>query len=252
MLKSGTLDYGDIIWIWDENTGGSGSVSNYHHVGIYIGDGTSDKMWHSIEGKGNIISEIVGKASRVSFTVVDTTSEGKLKLKKQSSNTEVTDGNDCYSFEGAEYGVYKEKSCSTLAGTLKTDKNGVSNELTLPAGTYYVKETKAPKGYALDTTIYDVAVTGGGALIEIKVYDNPAMNPLGIVLKKKDANTGQSKPQGSATLKGAQFEVKYYKGSYDSDPEKSGGKAERTWILMTVEKGECRLEDSYFVSRDVF
>lgn len=252
MLKSGTLDYGDIIWIWDESTGGSGSVSNYHHIGIYIGDGTSDKMWHSIEGKGNIISEIVGKASRVSFTVVDTTSEGKLKLKKQSSNTEVTDGNNCYSFEGAEYGVYKEKSCSTLAGTLKTDKNGVSNELTLPAGTYYVKETKAPKGYALDTTIYDVAVTGGGALIEIKVYDNPAMNPLGIVLKKADADTGQSKPQGSATLKGAQFEVKYYKGSYDSDPEKSGGKAARTWILMTDEKGECRLEDSYFVSGDVF
>ena len=177
---------------------------------------------------------------------------GLSSIKKQSSNTEVTDGNNCYSFEGAEYGVYKEKSCSTLAGTLKTDKNGVSNELTLPAGTYYVKETKAPKGYALDTTIYDVAVTGGGALIEIKVYDNPAMNPLGIVLKKADADTGQSKPQGSATLKGAQFEVKYYKGSYDSDPEKSGGKAARTWILMTDEKGECRLEDSYFVSGDVF
>ncbi|MFR3347934.1 MAG: prealbumin-like fold domain-containing protein [Mediterraneibacter faecis] len=52
----------------------------------------------------------------------------------------------------ATYGVYSEKSLSgaSKVGTLITDANGDSNTLTLTAGTYYVKEVTAPKGYALD------------------------------------------------------------------------------------------------------
>ncbi len=253
MLRSGTLDYGDIIWIWDENAGGCTGISDYHHIGIYIGDGSSDRMWHSIEGKGNIISEIVGKASRVSFTVVDTTEKGEVKLKKQSSNTAVTGGNSCYSLEGAEYEVYKDSDCTISAGTLITDENGESNVLTLVTGTYYVKETKVPPGFALDTQIYEVTLKAGEKEPQVlTVSDVPVMNSVDLLLQKKDAETNQNSPQGKAGFEGAHFEVSYYKGLFNEDPALSGRKAERTWTLMTDEKGECRLNDRYFVSGDAF
>lgn len=41
-------------------------------------------------------------------------------------------------------------SGSSRVGVLKTDAKGDSNVLSLQAGTYFVKEIKAPKGYALN------------------------------------------------------------------------------------------------------
>ena len=252
MLRSGTLDYGDLIWIWDESVGADQSA-NDHHVGIYLGDGSSDRMWHSISGKGNVISEIVGKAARVSYTVVDTTWNGYLKLKKKSGNAAVTDDNSCYSLEGAEYSVYKEHSLKNMVGKMVTDKYGGSDELELPAGIYYVKETKPPKGFAEDPTIYEVKVAEGTAELEVlDVTDTPVMDRVGILLRKVDAETDANRPQGNASLEGARFEVKYYKGNFEEDPAEAGEEAERTWILRTDENGECRLDDESFVSGDAF
>lgn len=69
MLSSGVLSYGDIIWCWDENAGGKRFASDYHHIGIYMGDGSSDLFWNS-EGVGNHISSIHGLTSRTSYTVL--------------------------------------------------------------------------------------------------------------------------------------------------------------------------------------
>ena len=41
-------------------------------------------------------------------------SQGSCQVKKQSANPEITQGNTCYSLKDAEYGIYKEKSCSML------------------------------------------------------------------------------------------------------------------------------------------
>lgn len=192
--------------------------------------------------------------------------KGKLSIKKTSANPAITDNNPCYSLQGAEYGVYKTEADA------KADKNKVntltigkydnsekykdwSNEIELDAGTYYVKETKNPKGYALSSAINKITVTSGkttqyGTNGELKDY--PQSDPVGILLGKIDKETNKNKPQGSASLEGAEFTVKYYKGLYDSDPAKSGQIPSRSWVLKTNDKGYCKLKDEFKVSGDKF
>ena len=43
---------------------------------------------------------------------------GNGKIQKSSSNTTVTNGNDCYSLSGATYGVYSDKGCTKSVATL--------------------------------------------------------------------------------------------------------------------------------------
>ena len=85
----------------------------------------------------------------------------RVTLQKASSNSEITDGNDNYSLAGAEYIVYSDQECTTEVGTLTTKEDGSTNTLTLPAGTYYAKESKAPSGFKLNTDVYSVTVKPG-------------------------------------------------------------------------------------------
>ena len=54
---------------------------------------------------------------------------GNAKVKKTSSNPTVTDGNANYSFEGATFGVYSDKSCNSQLATLTADGNGDTKEV---------------------------------------------------------------------------------------------------------------------------
>ena len=67
---------------------------------------------------------------------------GNGKIQKSSSNTTVTNGNDCYSLSGATYGVYSDKGCTKPVTTLTTDGNGNTDTVELRAATYYVKERR--------------------------------------------------------------------------------------------------------------
>lgn len=177
---------------------------------------------------------------------------GYAKLKKSSSDTSITSGNACYSLKDAVYGVYSEKSLSgaSKVGTLTTDANGDSNTLTLTAGTYYVKEVTAPKGYALDKSTYTITVKSGETSI-LKVSDKPTMDPVGVLLGKVDKETNQNKPEGSLSLEGALFTAKFYAGvQSDSDPAVEGKTANRTWIFRTNEDGFCYYEEKYLESGD--
>lgn len=193
-------------------------------------------------------------------------SKGKLCIKKTSANPAITDNNPCYSLQGAEYGVYKTEADA------KADKNKVntltigkydssekykdwSNEIELDEGTYYVKETKNPKGYALNNSVVKVTIKANenswiGTNGEFKDY--PQSDPVRILLGKVDKETNKNKPQGSASLAGAEFTIKYYKGLYDSDPAKSGQTPARSWVLKTNENGFATLSSKYKVSGDDF
>lgn len=177
---------------------------------------------------------------------------GELQISKVSANPDITSGNSCYNLEGAQYGLYTDASATNQINTLTIGSNGWSNTVTgLTAGTYYIKEIKAPQGYALDTKIYSIQVNGGAkATKEMKDY--PQSDPISVLLGKIDAETNANKPQGSASLENAQFTVKYYKGLYDTDPAKLGQKPARTWVLKTNSNGLCMLGDNYKVSGDNF
>lgn len=207
--------------------------------------------------------QTVGTVFELAFKVQ---SKGKLCIKKTSANPAITDNNPCYSLQGAEYGVYKTEADA------KADKNKVntltigkydnsekykdwSNEIELDAGTYYLKETKNPKGYALNSSVVKVTIKANenswiGTNGEFKDY--PQSDPVGILLGKVDKETNKNKPQGSASLAGAEFTIKYYKGLYDSDPAKSGQTPARSWVLKTNENGFATLSSKYKVSGDDF
>lgn len=181
--------------------------------------------------------------------------KGKLKLKKASSNPGISDNNPCYSLEGATYGVYSDSGCTQQVGTLTCNASGDSNVIDIAPGTYYVKETKAGKSYALDEGVHKVNVSGGQT-VTVNVTDAPQNDPADMLVAKVDSETGKASPLGAGTLAGAEFTVKYYNGFYTQEnlPEK----ATRTWVLKTDENGRTSLarvtldKDKYFVSGDSF
>jgi len=181
--------------------------------------------------------------------------KGKLKLKKASSNPGISGNNPCYSLDGATYGVYSDSGCTQQVGTLTCNASGDSNVIDIAPGTYYVKETKAGKSYALDEGIHKVNVSGGQTAT-VNVTDAPQNDPADMLVAKVDAETGKASPLGAGTLAGAEFTVKYYDGFYTQEnlPEK----ATRTWVLKTDENGRTFLarvtldKDKYFVSGDSF
>lgn len=208
--------------------------------------------------------QTVGTVFELAFKVQ---SKGKLCIKKTSANPAITDNNPCYSLQGAEYGVYKTEADAKVnknkVNTLTIGKydssekyKDWSNEIELEAGTYYVKETKAPKGYALNPNAVKVVIEAGKNTWigeeSNDFVDYPQADPVGILLGKVDKETNKNKPQGSASLVNAEFTVKYYKGLYDSDPAKSGQTPARTWVLKTNSDGYCFLDNNYKVSGDDF
>ena len=232
------------------------TINGYRHVVFGF-----ETNLHQFSGS---TPQTVGTVFELAFKVQ---SKGKLSIMKKSANPDITDNNPCYSLKGAEYGVYKTEADA------KADKNKVntliigkydnsekyknwSNEIELEAGTYYVKETKAPKGYALNPNAVKVVIEAGKNTwlgeASSGFEDYPQSDPVIILLGKIDKETNKNKPQGSASLAGAEFTVKYYKGLYDSDPAKSGQTPARSWVLKTNSDGFAYLESKYKVSGDDF
>lgn len=186
---------------------------------------------------------------------------GGFKIKKSSANEDITSGNNCYSLKGAEYTVYSDEACTTLVNVdkLVTDDYGDTNVISLPVGTYYVKETKAPRGYVLDSKVYKVDITKTYANILTKtlnVNDNPKLDPVGILLKKIDADTGESVGTGGLSLGGAEFTVKYYDvispkiAGEHIDPGASGYTPKKTWVFKTDDDGFTYYSKDFLVDGD--
>lgn len=182
----------------------------------------------------------------------------KLQLHKSSSNTELTAGNGCYSLSGAEYGIYTDKACTKKIGSITTNASGYGSysKYVDASASYYAKETKAPKGYELDETVYTFVNSGKKAADGTKIYsfsctDEPVDDPIGIVLQKKNAITGETTSQG---LGGAVFSIEYYAQEIDKDynvkpgdtaPALDSKKLKRTWYIETQENGRALLNKNY-------
>ena len=273
MLASGILEKGDIIYMEPADWNHSNSDC---HIGFFWGSNSSeDLFWHSsshadgiVKGYfpnsagGNVISKITPKYPVRYYRVIKTLHKGYLTLHKDSSNKTLTDANDCYSLAGAEYGVYTDSNCSNKVATLTTNASGNANTVSLNPGRYYVKETKAPKGYFTDSQVYTADVSGANresSPVKLSVSDNPANDPMDMLLGKYDGqktyNGAGNLPQGSATLAGAEFTVDYYATldykSYD-DLKNADVKPTRSWTFKTNENGIAHFKADDFVSGDAF
>ena len=273
MLASGILEKGDLIYMEPADWNHSNSDC---HIGFFWGSNSSeDLFWHSsshadgiVKGYfpnsagGNVISKITPKYPVRYYRVIKTLHKGYLTLHKDSSNKTLTDANDCYSLAGAEYGVYTDSNCSNKVATLTTNASGNANTVSLNPGRYYVKETKAPKGYFTDSQVYTADVSGANresSPVKLSVSDNPANDPMSMLLGKYDGqktyNGAGNLPQGSATLAGAEFTVDYYATldykSYD-DLKNADVKPTRSWTFSTDSNGFCSFDIAHFVSGDAF
>jgi hypothetical protein len=220
-------------------------AGSYGFTATPSGDGTYRVILHT-SGAGSYAYWVVGATGYPAQTVIVPswrfTINGKASVSKASSNGEVSDGNGLYSLAGAEYGVYSDEGCTDLVATITTGDDGTGTSEDIPAGDYWVKETKAPSGYALSATVTPVTVTAGKTA-DADVTDVPQNNPLGLAVTKADSETGGAS-QGDATLSGAEFRVEYYASA------KAEGKPARTWVLRTGADGTATLDADHLVSGD--
>ncbi len=171
---------------------------------------------------------------------------GEISLVKTSSLSSLTEGNTCYSLEGARYGVYSDSACTSLAAELVTDASGAATVEGLEAGTYWVRETAAPPGYVLDGTVVEVTVVAEETA-SVAFSDAPQTVPEPDVAAKADAESLLS-PQGAATLRGTKFAVSFYPGAYTADDLPAT--PARSWVFASDETGRALYGDECLVSGD--
>lgn len=82
--------------------------------------------------------------------------QGEAKVIKKSANESLTNGNSCYSLEGAEFALID--SNGKQVATAKTNAKGVADFGKVDAGTYKVKEISAPEGFELNTEMPSIKV----------------------------------------------------------------------------------------------
>ena len=138
---------------------------------------------------------------------------GYVKIVKKSGKTGVTNGNSAYSLAGARYAFSKSATDfstggSNYLGYVTTDENGTAHSKdgsraalrNLTPGTYYIKETTAPKGYEIDNTVYTVKVTASHTTTSpyvLNVTDMPIQPHLKIIKESSNPALTNNNPNYS-------------------------------------------------------
>lgn len=174
---------------------------------------------------------------------------GSVRFHKESAMPSISDGNSCYSLDGAEISIYSDADCTDLLDTLTTGEDGYTDyySTTFREGdsvTLYFKETKAPKGFLINDEVRSITLDSEDSYTET-ISDMPGNDPITLLLKKQTADGHGS---GDTRLEGAEYTVKYYDILSDIDPAIAGNEAKYTWIFRTNERGYIFLVDNYLVT----
>lgn len=171
-----------------------------------------------------------------------------VNIEKYSANPEVTNGNPCYSLEGAEFAVFNG---STQIGTLKTDAAGKASgtySVSADTASLTVKETKASKGYKVNGTTYTLNYNAGDSAT-VRVPEIGAYDPLSIELTKQS----KDKIANPKPLENAEFTIKFYNGYYNAVSDLPA-QAAKVWTIKTIKEASGRyqatLDNAHLVSGD--
>ena len=149
------------------------------------------------------------------------------------------------SLAGAQYTLYNDSSCLDDFAVVTTDANGIakygytSPQILVPGRTYYLKETRAPSGYGLDTKIYSfTAVSGAETLV------NTGDSFTSIKVEKRSRYASYTDGNTNYSLAGAKY------GVYDRDPSMVTGLT--PIYTITTDSTGCAYKDGlapgiYFV-----
>ena len=127
---------------------------------------------------------------------------GRIRAKKVSANS-AANGNACYSLEGIQFNVYTNIACTQRAKDingndiiLTSGKDGITQTAAVKQGTYYVREVESSlkgKGWIYNPNPEAVTVTDANTsdAAVATVRNTPNMDPIGVILKKFDKETGE-------------------------------------------------------------
>ncbi len=200
-----------------------------------------------------------------------------VTVTKSAANTTCTKDNPNYSLKGTEIGLYTSRSDAVNGKnrihTFTMDESGKTTAYQIPNSyltydafgniipkTFWLREVKAGKGYQLNTEPKDIQVTKANtetnpAKADIK--NKPVLDPVVIKITKTDVD-GTALPEGTGSLEGAEFTIKFYaldtSKSYTKD-QLSAQKASATWVIKTKKVGKeyvAALSSDYKVSGSDF
>ena len=151
----GTLAFTDLAegtyYVKEISSPAGYKVSDEMITAVITNGGGSAVVTYNSSTRGDL-----GQASVVSITNEKAT--GSLKITKQ-------DKDDASPIDGATFSIYKDANCTDRVATAITS-SGVLTFSGLELGrTYYYRETAAPSGYVLDTTIHQITI-GDGTEVE--------------------------------------------------------------------------------------
>lgn len=237
---SGTLSYGTYL-IVEKNAPTGYVVENAENPDV-----TGTMAIVSVRNEGEIVhADMYDDVARGQLVV------GKVDLERMAN---YPDGSDAYAaspdspdvpqgdatLAGAEFTIYlksdnhvmikdadgkHEAKPGEAAMTIVSDADGIAKTLTdsLPYGSYYVVETKAPEGYLLNSDWkLEFNISKDGQVVDFTAkngeadYSDRAADQLirgGVEITKVDTDRqitqfeNQNTPQGDATLAGAQFTI---------------------------------------------
>ncbi len=268
MNRSGIADYNTRaaigqVWIWLQMSSRTYyTLNNYNFTGTgsgaFAGVKAQADAWASSHADSAIGQGWVYVGANDGFAVdrskgqitarFSVSYNGNLTLLKETlNNKHLTDlCPENYSLAGATYRVSGSPNMDQNAGELVVNADGTSNTISLPSGTYYVKEIVAPKGYRLDTKVYTINVTSGQTST-LRVSDEPIFDPLSLRVQKKAIE----KTDKNLSLEGAEYTVKYYK---EKTNDLTGLIPFRTWVFTTKKLGNdfigFKIDDQYKIGGD--
>ena len=170
--------------------------------------------------------QITNLNSNASTKVINQ-AKGNLEFVKQGDNQ---NGNP--KLNKAVFQLY-DKDKKPIGDPLTNVTNGVYRWEGLDAGTYYIRETKAPEGYALDTNWYEAVIPANQNDPTATYYPADSGKMVSGVLTN-DSDSGRilirKLGENGEKLKGAEFKV-YQVGAGDSQGQQVGG------VITTDENG---------------
>ncbi|MDO5568748.1 MAG: SpaA isopeptide-forming pilin-related protein [bacterium] len=213
---------GNLIYSKDElvetlksNELGYAITSKLHLGKYYILEQTAPEGYILDETKYNISLEYENQNASVVIKTKEMLNNRKtveLNLVKYGETYKFEDNNIIYSYDvlkGAIFGVYTKNNIydylgnllleeNTLIDTIISNENGIAKlNVSLPFGSYYIKELKAPIGYIMSDNIYEfefINTDTNNLVIDILDKEENIKNNLikgGIVLTKKSSTDGK-------------------------------------------------------------
>lgn len=173
---------------------------------------------------------------------------GNLEIIKDSDQHEITDLNDLYNLNRAEFKITNLETGKTYTQKVTIRVQDGSDTVKyktvfrdIPAGTYKVEEiTASIIGYRINKQSQNVEVVANESK-SVTIKNVPITQAVTLIVQKNDE---KNKP-----LEGAEFTLKFYKGEYTKEQIQLGqaGNADRTWVIRSDRDGKANLDQDHLV-----